>query len=348
MKRIVNFFKTNTQKNKNRDSYRLFNINNYTIDTSRFKHLLHDNVEQELEEKFARYVGAKYACIANSASSLIYLSLMGVGKYLAENVMKKHPVRIPSMIPVAVSHIINNLGIHAEWKDDVDWVGKSYVLYDTEAPFNETEADQKIFKIIDSAQEVRRNQFAEDANDEDMMIFSLYPTKPVGGIDGGIMVSNSLEKIRFFRAAVNLGVGSEMQSGSWKRTLLFPGWKLHPNSLQCYFALKNLEKLDAKNERLDQISAKYNDAFDLSNSSRHLYRIDVEDRERFMKKLDEKSIEPGIHYGAAHIYPFYQIKTPENMEQTDNKSRTTVSIPFNESLSDTDVDFIIKTVKESR
>jgi hypothetical protein len=57
--------------------YSLFNINNYKIDTSKFGSLLHD-FENELEQNFASYVGAKYACIANSASSLLELCLAKV------------------------------------------------------------------------------------------------------------------------------------------------------------------------------------------------------------------------------------------------------------------------------
>ena len=52
----------------------LFEINNYKIDTSRFSNLLHDKVVREFEKNFAEYVGAKHACSANSASSLIQLS----------------------------------------------------------------------------------------------------------------------------------------------------------------------------------------------------------------------------------------------------------------------------------
>ena len=57
--------------------YNLFNINDYVIDTSNFSHMLHD-LEQELEKKFAEYVGADYAVVANSESSLMNLCLMGI------------------------------------------------------------------------------------------------------------------------------------------------------------------------------------------------------------------------------------------------------------------------------
>ncbi|HCI70943.1 MAG TPA: hypothetical protein DHV30_10235 [Balneola sp.] len=335
------------KKNK---KLKLFNINDYVIDTSKFNHLLHGSVEEELEDRFAEYVGAKYACVASSASNLIYLSMISI-LGIPEEILKKNPVKIPSMIPIVVPNIIHNIGVPCCWTNDCDWVGSAYTLYDTEKAFEEMslESDQEYnaFKIIDSAQEVTKNQFSEQAEDGDLMIFSLYPTKPVGGMDGGIIVSNSKAKIDWFRTASHLGISNvEMSAGSWQRTLAFPGWKMHPNSSQCYVALENLKKLDAKNKRLSHIREKYNEAFSLKNNSCHLYRIEVEDRDRFSKKMRESNIETGIHYLPAHMYSFYDIKIVEDMSETELKSMSTVSIPFNESLTERNVDFIIRKIKE--
>ena len=54
----------------------LFHINNHIIDTSEFSNLLHDDIVSEFENKFAQYVGAKYACSVNSATNAIFLSML--------------------------------------------------------------------------------------------------------------------------------------------------------------------------------------------------------------------------------------------------------------------------------
>ena len=82
-----------------KEMIKLFNINNYVVDTANFSNLLHDKVVREFEEEFASYVGAKHACSANSASSLIFLSLMQYSP--------RH-VRIPSTIPIVVPNVITN------------------------------------------------------------------------------------------------------------------------------------------------------------------------------------------------------------------------------------------------
>ena len=121
---------------------------------------------------------------------------------------------------------------------------------------------------------------------------------------------------------------------------------MHTNSSQCYVALKNLEKLDEKNDKLDIIRKKYNDAFGIYNSSRHLYRIDVEKRREFREAMQSDGIQTGIHYGPAHMYPFYRGFVPAEMPKTNIKSKTTVSIPFNEKLTNKDVKFIIDKVSK--
>ena len=369
--------------------YNLFNINNYTIDTSKFTHLLNDSVKYEFEKKFAEYVGASYACSASSASILLYIASKFLTTSIPAKSLSQHPFFLPSMLPPAVANIVHHLGVPCVWTDNVDWVGKAYTLFDANKAMKCTgcpKTQQQNFpKIIDSSQEVRRNQFSEDATPEDIMIFSFYPTKPVGGMDGGMMVTNDARAAAYFKTVTNLGnkddshnypdeqkeqveansqrqlidkiqgmqgltdeererilqeeldaikqskkAGSPQSKAnavsSWESKLLFPGWKAHANSAQCYVALRNLEKLDEKNKRLETIRSKYNDAFGLNNISNYLYRIDVEDRNGFMLDMESKGIQTGIHYHALHKHPFYDIICPPDMQSTESKAQTTVSL----------------------
>ena len=39
-----------------------------------------------------------------------------------------------------------------------------------------------------------RNQFTKECNPNDLMMFSHYPTKPLGGADGGVIVTDDYKK----------------------------------------------------------------------------------------------------------------------------------------------------------
>ena len=292
----------------------LFNINNYTIDTSKFNHILHGNVVTDFEQAFAEYVGAKYACSANSASSLLFLAM---SQYKNVN------VRLPSTIPIVVPSIIVNTENNIVFYDDTSWVGHSYHLHDN---------------IYDSAQEVTKNQFAQH-KDGDILIFSFYPTKPVGSCDGGMVVSNNKNTIDWFKTMTMNGTTSK--ADSWQRKQTKAGYKMHCSSLQAYIGLKNLLKLDHKQERIDEIKETYNHELGYNNTSRHLYRINVPDNKKFINNMISKGIQCGIHYEHCHDKIFYT-NHKLTLEQSEQESKTTVSIPFHEKLNAQEIKKVIE------
>lgn len=295
----------------------LFHINNHIIDTSCYSSLLHDPITFELEKTISEYVGAKYAVTLNSATSAIFLVLLN----------KHIIVNIPSIIPPVVINAIVTSGNKYAFIDNIKWVGGSYILHD----FGD-------YKIVDSAQKLRKNQFKEECNDKDLMIFSFYPTKPVGGCDGGMVVSNDIEKINFLRE-MSLN-GMSYSENNWDRQTKYIGYKMYMNSIQCKIVLNNFAHYEEKLKRLNEIRDRYNCSFGVLNSSDHLYRINVINRPLFIEAMKHHGICVGIHYHAAHINDLY--RTNKNkLPLSENEGKTTVSIPFNENLRDDDVEYVI-------
>lgn len=299
----------------------LFNIEKYTIDTNNFTNILHDKVVEVFENNVCEYVGAKYACGFNSATNAIFLSLLN----------KDITVNIPSMIPPVVLNAILTSNNKIKFRDDTDWVGDSYVLHD----FGD-------YKIIDSAQKLERDQFKKEANDGDLMIFSFYPTKPVGSIDGGIIVSNDKNKIRYFKEMVLNGM--TYSEDNWERVIKHAGYKMYLNSVQAYVGNKNLKKLDEKYKKLKTVREIYNKEFSYSNTSNHLYRIIVDNRNEVINNLKTKGISTGIHYNPTHKEEVYM--NGDECVNSDYYGSRTLSIPFHEKLTNAELDKIVKEVKK--
>ena len=291
----------------------LLHVENYTVNTSQFSPLLNDKIVQQFEEDVCDFVGAKYACSIHSATMAIFFSLLEKEKQIID---------IPSIMPPVVPNAIITSGHSVNFVDDIDWVGSSYILKDFGS-----------YKIIDSAQQLDRNQFMNQANDEDLMIFSFYPTKPVGGLD---------EKID--RLKVLSRYGMSLADNSWERKLLLPGWKMYMNSVQCYIAHQNLLRLEQKQKRFDEIRSVYNSEFGANNVSRHLYRLNVEDNTAFLDIAKQKGIQCGIHYKALHLNDIYK-STHLSLAKSEKHHHTTISIPFHEKLTDEQVYYIIKEIK---
>ena len=322
----------------------LFNINRYEIDTAKFKNVLHDNIVQEFEEEFAQYVGAKHACSVNSASNAIFLTFsefIAPALFSEDGAFSPHIIKIPSVIPAVVPNSLIKAGACIEFTDDVDWVGHPYILY------HHIDED---WKIIDSAQKVARNQFRDTANSNDIMIFSFYPTKPVGGMDGGMIVSDDIDKINWYKEASFYGMSAS--HNNWERKIQSVGWKMYLNASQAFVAKNNLALLDQKNKRLSEINEFYNNELGYSNSSGHLYRIEVANNEDFIQNMKDAGICCGIHYRALHKNPLYtgcggyHAVESRSYQNSENTHAHTASIPFHEKLEDDQMKFVCDTVKD--
>lgn len=298
----------------------LFNINNHTIDTSNYNNLLHDKVVTQFENTICNYVGSKYGVTFNSATSAIFLLLLG----------KNITLQIPSIIPPVVLNAIITSNNKYEFTDNIKWVGDSYLLHN----FGD-------YKVIDSAQKLEKNQFKKECNPQDLMIFSFYPTKPVGSCDGGMIVSDDLEKITYLKE-LSLN-GMSFAKNNWDRKIKFPGYKMYMNSIQCDIGLRNFNLYEEKLNRLRIIRNIYNSSLGYNNTSFHLYRINVQNRDEFVNYMNKFSIMTGIHYESLHNHPIYSIGESK-CSKSEKMSKTTVSIPFHEGLTDNEVSYIIDTI----
>jgi dTDP-4-amino-4,6-dideoxygalactose transaminase len=302
----------------------LFNVNNHIVDTSNFSNLLHDSVVIEFEEMIADYVGAKYACSINSATNAIFLALLN----------KKVIVNLPSMIPPVVANAVITSGNKINFKDDIDWIGHSYILH----RFDD-------YKIVDSAQKLERNQYQKECNPKDLMIFSFYPTKPLGGSDGGMIVTDDYEKYKWFKEAVLNGTTYAREN--WDRTISFPGYKMYMNSIQAQVCLNNFELFEEKMTSLDNLVNVYNKELGYNNYSSHLYRIEVTNNKQFVNDMKSVGIMCGIHYDALHMNSIYNEGKSFECPKSRKLQKRTVSLPMNEKLSHDDIEYIIDKIKEN-
>jgi len=306
----------------------LFKVNNHNIDTSEFSNLLHDNVVEEFEKTIANYVGAKYACAINSATNAIFLI------FKMEEFLNPRKITIPSIIPPVVANAIITSGNIVRFNDDVDWVGDSYILHKF-----------RKFKVIDSAQKLEPQQFRKECEPDDIMFFSHYPTKPLGGADGGVIVTDDYNKYKWMKEAVLNG--TTFAENNWERGISFPGYKFYMNSMQAKIVMNNFKSFNQKMKVLGKLVNIYNKEFGYENKSKHLYTIEVLDNEKFIQNMKDAGIICGIHYPALHKNPIYNNGLQFNCPKSEKLEKRTVSLPMNESLSFLETEYIVDKVKEN-
>lgn len=299
---------------------KLFNIPNQIINTECFSSMLHDKNVSQLEKEISGFVGAKYGLALNSATSAIFLSLLNLNT----------TVTIPSIIPPVVANAILTSGNKLKFNDNTEWVGHSYELYSSEN-----------FKIIDSAQQIEEGQFTKSCNPQDLMIFSFYPTKPISGCDGGMIVSDDYDKISHIRT-MSLN-GMTFSQDNWNRKIKNIGYKMYMNSIQADIISKNFKEYSNKIEKLDAIREFYNEKFNMQQTSRHLYRINVKDNLKFMHYMGDNGVSCGIHYDALHMNPIYKNQNII-LPKSELDAKTKISIPYHEKLTLIDLQKITELI----
>ena len=312
----------------------LVNIPSQIIDTGKFNNLIFGKEVALLEEKIAEYTGAKYAVALNSATSAIFLSLQ------KEIIGGKQVVTLPSLSTTRFMCAIHHAGCQWKFTDDIKWVGSEYTLYKCDD-----------FSIIDSAQRLDPNQYFE-YKPTDLLIFSFYPTKPLGGCCGGMVVSNDQDKIEWIRQASKFGETMHSKN-SWEANTGFIGWQKFMTTIQAEMVLNNFENYETKREKLREIAGKYSGAFGdhvVTSKSYHLYRVMVNCDNTFaVNELYKEGVVCGIHYKPAHIYPNYNLYPnyiTANMLSSEYHGKYVISIPFHDQLSEGDIDIVINKVSK--
>ena len=141
--------------------------------------------------------------------------------------------------------------------------------------------------------------------------------------------------------------GMTYSHNNWERKIRFPGYKMYMNSIQADIAMNNFNLYEEKLSSLKKIRDIYNNELGYSNTSNHLYRIEVDNRENFIVYMKTNGVWCGIHYEAAHLNSVYSLSDVE-CPLSEEKSLRTVSIPFHERLTISEVNIIINRVKEYR
>lgn len=290
------------------------------INLAAFSNVLHDKTVREFEEEFAAYVGTEYAVSTHSATAAIFL----IFKMADEMGLERRAVNISTMIPPVVPNAIITAGWTPQFTGSCEWVGHPYVLHDLD-PHT---------AIIDSAQSVQKDGCAGVRRD-DLTVFSFYPTKPIGSIDGGMVASNNKGLIEYLRM-LSLN-GTTSAPNSWDRELQKPGWKLYMNAAQAQIARENLHSLPQRLVCLNTIRILYNNAFKDADipvataDSDHLYRVQVDGYEQFITHARSHDVVCGLHYRPLHTHPVYIRYTNAKLKDI---THVPVSIPFHAGLTE--------------
>jgi dTDP-4-amino-4,6-dideoxygalactose transaminase len=188
----------------------------------------------------------------------------------------------------------------------------------------------------------------------DAACFSLYPTKNLGALgDGGVLTTDD--------EALADRIGAIRQYG-WKERYISDGVGVNSrlDEIQAAILRVKLNYLDAGNARRQAIAAAYDEALsgtryapparrEGSGHVFHQYVLRVPERAALMARLRAEGVATAIHYPApVHLQPAYRGRTPlgpAGCAETARAAAEVMSLPMFPELSDAQVGHVCRVLR---
>ena len=193
--------------------------------------------------------------------------------------------------------------------------------------------------------------------------FSFDPVKNITCIDGGAVVTQSLETIQQIKKASLLGQNQSsavlsQDRRSWTYDVSSQGYRYHLANLHAAIGLKQLERFEWIAERRRALFSFYKDA--LENISCvtlppeiqsgivpfiFVLRVHQNKREALMNHLRNNHIDTGIHWQSGHNFSFFKDAKRGDLSVTEAIQGEIVTLPFYPDLSSEDSDRVVRSIK---
>ncbi len=340
-------------------------------------------VVSEFEGKFSRYLGSRYTVGVTSCTAALHLSLLACGIGPGDEVITTpmtfvataNSVIHAGATPVFVDVEPETANINADLIEGAITPKTKAVLpvhlYGQMCDMKNIRqiADRHHLIIIeDAAHAIEASRDGIRPGElGDAVCFSFYATKNITSGEGGAVSTNKeaiaekLKRLRLHGMSSSAADRYSKRYEHWDMEML--GWKCNMSNIQAALLLNQLENIEKKWQRREQICQMYEEAFEEdsgvtclkvlpnSKSARHVFTILVPPpkRDRILWQLQEKGIGVAVNFRAIHLLTFYRqtFGCRRGMYPMAEKiGDSTITLPLYPKLTDEEVRYVIQTVKE--
>lgn len=167
-----------------------------------------------------------------------------------------------------------------------------------------------------------------DCTYSDMSVFSFHPVKHITTGEGGMITTNSrifYERLLVLRTHGIIKIPSELQNkqeGEWFYEMQMLGYNYRLTDIQCALGISQLKKINKYIKKRLSIARTYNNIFSKmdeiellkpdknSKNAYHLYIIKVKDkivRLDLFNYLKKRDIYCQVHYIPVYLHPYYRM-----------------------------------------
>ena len=216
----------------------------------------------------------------------------------------------------------------------------------------------------------------------DFTSFSFYATKNITTGEGGMLTTNNDELAEKARMMSLHGISKD----AWKRygkdgfqhwELFYPGFKYNMFDIQAAIGIHQIKKIEGFLKIRKKYVDMYNEAFEnipeivplkVKGNIKHAYHLYViiikteelnADRDEIMSEIQNNGVGVGVHFRTLHLQPYYQNPNPKSKIRNhrlykrgmfpvaEYVSDRVISLPLYPKMKVSDVQYVIKVVKEA-
>ncbi len=332
---------------------------------------------EELEAAFAKYCGTKYAVAVNNGTAAIHAALHAADVGPGDSVLTTPFTFIATVNTVLMQGAKvkfvdiepDTFNINTKKLDDAYEPGIKAIipvdLYGQPADYDgiwKFASRHNIRVIEDACQSIGASYKKKTAGSlGDLACFSLYATKNIMSGEGGVITTQDEDLAKDLKSFRQHGMD---MNGKYEYVQL--GYNYRTTDILAAIALSQLKKADrfnrarAANAKKLTIGLRGMKGLTLPTvrpdrtSVFHQYTVRITNsfpvsREKFISKLKQRGITAAIYYPKPlHHYPHIaKMGYKEgDFPIAEQAAQEVVSLPVHPSLSEDDIDYIIKTIKE--
>ncbi|MEA3442828.1 MAG: DegT/DnrJ/EryC1/StrS family aminotransferase [Chloroflexota bacterium] len=333
----------------------------------------------EFEARMAQFIGVKHAVAVNSGTSALHLIIRALEIKDGDEVIttpfsfissancmlfeRAKPVFVdiePLALNIDVTRIEEKITGKTRAILAVDVFG-----YPVEWNRLEQIAKEHHLKLIEDSCEAlgaeyqgkKLGTFGEAA------AFAFYPNKQMTTGEGGIIVTNNEEIAKLCRSMRNQGRGD---SDEWLEHQRL-GYNYRISDINCALGIAQLERIEELLAKREQVAQMYNMRlkdwtearipFSSPEVKRSWFvyvvtladRYSQENRDNVLQELRRRGIGCSNYFTPIHLQPFYVEMfgfKKGDFPVTEHVSERTIALPFYNNLSEDEIDFVVRSLKE--
>lgn len=324
---------------------------------------------KEFEEKFAEYVGAKYAIATNSATSALDVCIKAYG-------LKGGELITPAFTFTADANV-------GEWNDmEVTFADIDPETLTIDPKSLHVTEDTRVIVAVDchgrlaDIQGIRqacgpyRPLIIEDAahamytpgvGQGDIVVYSFQAVKSMPIFDGGMITTDDEEAYHIIRKLTWLGIEKdtyERATGNrydWNYDITRgDGLKAYMTNVQAVLGIGQLRRLPDLLEKRQKIQARYNEAFKgewfftepVFSHTVQYYTPKWYQRDGLSQFLGEKGIHTSVHFKPLSEMTYWKKAVKYPLPNTDEVWTQLLSLPVHDALTEEEQEYVIKCVRE--